>query len=151
MSRNKKSHGEGRGVKKSIYIPPSIAAKAAHDLETGRFNDKVNAFLEVSYNNGGQTDSLTIQIAEVEAILGREQARLASLRLQQSTAQQVMDIEAQSRRQEEVLAEHIRTAAGLPHPPAWKTWLHPGRIDVKAVGGMGRAKQILKEITGVNL
>lgn len=143
LTRSKTSDGKGRPCRLTIYVPETVQDASAWDRETGRFNGKINRMLEVLYANGGRTDSIQILKAEYEAEIGRLQALVASLDAQEEAATEALAQETRLKKAEEDLRAHVRMA--IQRGADFKQWLHPGRADVKAVGGIQRARQIMKE------
>ena len=148
MSAPRKGDGKGRSARLFITVSPEDYQFSAMDREVGRFNDKMNRVYQIIYRNGGRTDSIQILKAELRAEIGRLEAQLASLDAQEEAATEAFAQEQRIKKAEEAFRDHIRQAKD--HGVEFKHWLHAGRADVKAVGGLTIAKRILAD-EGVKL
>jgi len=140
----------GRPVRKNISLSEATAKAAAFDLEMGRFNDVINTYLEAHYLGGGGLAALERRKLDLRNVIDRAQIELASIDQQTQAVVEVGQIMAEKSKAESTLREHITQQHGNPNID-WRLWLHPGRSDVKAVGGMKRAKAIFTEVTGLEL
>lgn len=148
MGRPRKSDGQGRPSKLTIYVPPTLYHATSGDRETGRFNEKMNGIIETVYAKGGSTDSIDLKIQEHEAESARHASIAASYRQQRDAIVRELQSQVVMKKAEEAFMEHLEMAiqGGLNI----KEWAHPDRKDVKGIG-WPRAKQIVFEKTGVKL
>lgn len=148
MGRPKKSDGQGRPAKLTIYVPPTLFQATSGDRETGRFNEKMNGIIETVYAKGGSTDSIDLKIQEHEAESARHASIAASYRQQRDAIIRELQNQVVLKKAEDAFTQHLNIA--VERGVNIKEWAHPDRQDVKGIG-WNRAKQIVFEKTGVKL
>lgn len=148
VGRPRKSNGQGRPAKLTIYVPENLYDATAADREAGLLNDKLNRVVEAIYANGGGTEAIDLQINDHESQAQRHMAIAASLKHQRESVIKELQNQVVARRAEEQFIEHLQLAIDRGLNIA--QWAHPDRKDVQAIG-WNRAKQIIKEHTKVDI